>query len=224
MPYTNVRAAQYPAAARHDVDDAPRLEGAAEPAGDRVSVGGRPLEGRAGPAARGIRIDGRHADVHRGSRPVCRDVPRRLAAARRTGDRPDPPRLAPRDATGLAALGDPGGSRSGHWHRHAHRRGVRFRLEHHPDLRLQGRRRAQRRPSRLRLHHAVAAGLRRRHHRVRQPHVHELGPHGESCCRSSVEDRRSRAQDRRSRRLPSLARGTTSRASSPAGTTRWPIG
>ena len=57
------------------------------------------------------------------------------------------------------------------------------------------RRRAQRRPAGLRVADALAAGVRRRHHRVRQPHLHRLGP------------RRSTRRSTRSRRPAACSRG-----------------
>ena len=99
-----VRLAEHPSAARHDVDDAASVEGAGEPAGGRVSVGRRALEGRAGAPARVVRRDGRHADVDPRLEPLRIRPPRGVAAAGRAGRRPDPPGLAPRNAAALASL------------------------------------------------------------------------------------------------------------------------
>jgi CubicO group peptidase (beta-lactamase class C family) len=55
--------AEHPAPAGDDVHDAASVEGAGGPTGDRISVGRRPLEGRAGAPARIVRRDGRDADV-----------------------------------------------------------------------------------------------------------------------------------------------------------------
>ena len=57
----------------------------------------------------------------------------------------------------------------------AQRRRLRLRPRHLPDLRLRPHRRAQRRAAGVRIADAVAAGVRRRHHRVRQPHLHGVG-------------------------------------------------
>ena len=50
----------------------------------RVSLGGRAMEGRAGAAARILRLDGRHADDDPRFEPLCVGVARRVATARRT--------------------------------------------------------------------------------------------------------------------------------------------
>ena len=104
MPYTGVhRNAQHPAAARHDVDDAGAVDGAAEPAGARLSLGRRAVEGRAAAGQRIVRIDGRDADVGaRSGRYVgvfLSAWPPRDGAE--TGA--DPAIVAARDAAGLAS-------------------------------------------------------------------------------------------------------------------------
>ena len=146
---------------------------------------------------------------------------RRVAAARWTGDRSDPPRVAPRDAAALASL------------RHARRPRqvderhapdvdqLRLRPERHADLPVPRDRRAQRRPARLRIADALAARLRRRHHRLRQRHLHRLEQRRRRGDRSARPDRRPAAAARSSRRRRSSRRATTSRSSSSAGTMRW---
>ena len=99
-----VRHRQHPQAARHDVDDAPSVEGRAEPARHRVSLGRRAVEGGAGAPARVFRRHGRHADLRSRPQPLRGGIPRRVAAARRARDGPDSPGIAARDAAALAPV------------------------------------------------------------------------------------------------------------------------
>ena len=166
---------------------------AAEPAGGRVSLGRRALEGRAGAPARVIRRDGRDADVDPRLEPLRLRASRGVAAAGRPGARPDPPGVAPRNAAALAPR------------RHA-RRARQVDERHAPDvqrLRVWPPRdadvpvphdgRPRRGAARVRIAHAMAPRLRHRHHRVRQRHLHRLERRGRGGDRSPGPDRRSAA-------------------------------
>ena len=78
--------------------------GAGGAPGARVPVGGRAVEGRAPAPRRLVRRHGRHAHVAERPGPLCRRLPRRVAAAGWAGDRPGAPGVAARDAAGLAAI------------------------------------------------------------------------------------------------------------------------
>ena len=100
----------------------------------------------------------------------------------------------------------------------AHLRRLRLRAARLPDLFVPPHRRAQRRPAGIRLGDALAAGVRRRLHRVRQPHLHGLGPRRDGCVRRAGEDRWRCSRDRRGRRPRSPPRATRCRSSSCNGT------
>ena len=170
--------------------------------------------------ARLVRRDGRDADVDPRLEPLRRRAARRLAAARRSGDRTGPPRLAARDA----AAWRPSGTRV--VLRQVHERAApvvpraTVRPRRHPDVRLRRRGRAQRRAARLRIADAVAARVRRRHHGVRQPDVHRLGP-GRRARRWIDSSRRAGCgRARCSPRARSSTRAMRCRSSLPAGMTR----
>ena len=103
-----VRDGEHPAAARHDVDDARIRRRCRRIDAGASAIAGRTTQWKEEPAlpARLVRLDGRHADVRPRPQPLRRALPRRVAAARRSGDRPDPPVVASRDAAALAPVGD----------------------------------------------------------------------------------------------------------------------
>src|SRR5258708_30841677 len=119
-----------------------------------------------------VRFDGRHADDALGSRPLRRRIPRRVAATRRAGNGPDQAVVASRDAAGVAPR--TGGGLEGGWRSAAELRRIRIRPPHHADLPVPDRGRTRRRPAGIRHADALAAGVRRRVDRVRQPYLYEL--------------------------------------------------
>ena len=113
-------------------------------------------------------------------------VPRGLAAARRPRVRTDSTLVAARDAAAGPLVARRGRTRLDR--RTAPERGrLRLRPSRLADLRLRLRGVAQRRPARLRLGDAVAAGLRGRLHRLRQPDVHGVGRRRGSGVRAARE-------------------------------------
>lgn len=84
----------------------------------------------------------------------------------------------------------------------AHLVRVRLRSERHADVRLPRHRRAQRRSAGLRIGDALAPGLRCGAHRVREPHLHRVGPGGERRNRCAHAGRREWCPGERRYRLP----------------------
>ena len=171
-----VRLRQHSPPARHERDDAVAVGRAGAEAGAWLPLGGR-ASGRTSRCSRtasfgsmggmltSVRDLGKYVGAFLAAWPP-RDGPETL---------PDPPRIAARNAAGLAPVV------------HARRRatverrvqlttsGYAFGLARDADVRFPADGGAQRRAARLRIADALAARLRRRDHRVRQPHLHRLG-------------------------------------------------
>ena len=96
---------------------------------------------------------------------------------------------------------------------------LRVRPGRHADVRLQHGDCPQRRPARLRIADAMAAGLRRRHHRVREPDLHRLGACRGGCRRSPREDWRPSGARRSSHRRRWCRHGNPCRSWWSSGTT-----
>ena len=223
-PYRRVRLAEHPSAARHDVDDAAPVEGGGQPAGSRVSLGRRALEGRAGAPARVIRRDGRDADVDPRLEPLRLRTPRGVAAAGRAGARPDPPGFAPRDAAALAPRGRARRARQVDERNAPDVQRLRVWPPRDADVPVRRDGRARRRAARVRIAHALAPRLRGRHHRVRQRHLHRLESRGRGGDRSAWTGLAVCSLARSAPRLRSSPRATPSRSWSWDGTTSWPTG
>ena len=215
---------QCPASARHGIDDARALQRARRSPGPRLPVGGRPLEGRAAPRQRFVRLDGRHVDDGGGSESICGGLSVRVASARRRRTATTPAGVVARDAASLAPRA--GGAEPGRERRASDEQWrLRIRPPHLADLRVPPRRCPQWRAARVRVPDAMAARLRRRRRRVRQPHLHRLGPNG-GPARSTRSIAPAVCMPRTIQPSPALvsARDAVAQPGHQVGRCDWPIG
>ena len=203
----DVRGRKNPAPARDDRDDAgaPRVP----QTGLRTATGGRTISGRTNrccPTAPFGPMGGMLTSV----RDLSRYVGAFLAAwPPRDGPETGPIRRSSLREMQQIARANSASAPGRRRRRAVERRRLRLRPRHQSELQLPSRRRAQRRASRFWIVDAVAAGIRRRNHRVRKPDLHGLGPRGHdsawrrwrkpAACSRARRNRRRRSSNRATR-------------------------
>ena len=136
------------------------------------------MEGGAVAAARIVRRDGRDADVDPRSRAATSRCSSMRSAPRRRRVGPAAAGVAARDAAALAAVGAARHARRGEQRSRADVRSYGYGLSVTQTCQFRAVVAHSGGLPGLRVAHALAAGLRRRHHRLRQRHLYRLGPGG----------------------------------------------